>query len=102
MFSIFFTTICAGGFPFIRKRSGDKPVSKVCWDGFSAGVLLGVGLIHMLPDAISLFARQGAGMLVPLFISASTVLVLLMFTYLNKSCKKVPSKKRSFAIDPCQ
>lgn len=65
-FSIFVVILLAGWYPFKKRIKDDRHIDFPVGETLATGVFLGAGLLHMLPDANSLFKKWGTTTLSPL------------------------------------
>src|SRR3990167_8091625 len=75
-FSLFLLTLIGGLIPVLTRTHSHKMMRFFYWgDCFAAGVFMGVGLIHLLPDAITEFASAYPTLHFPLIptLCASTI-----------------------------
>lgn len=82
--AIFFITLFAGSYPFIKKAKTLKALDFPIGEALASGVFLGAGLIHMLGDASSTFTENGIDYPLPLLIAGVVFLILLWLEHLGR------------------
>ncbi len=82
--AIFFITLFAGSYPFIKKAKSLKALDFPIGEALACGVFLGAGLIHMLGDATNIFSRNGIKYPLAFLITGATFLILLWLEHLGR------------------
>jgi zinc transporter 1/2/3 len=82
---ILIMTLIGGLWPFLKKskKEFEFPVG----ESFAAGIFLGAGLLHMLPDAARDFFNAGYHYPLPFLIAALSFLTLLFLEHLSHAIK---------------
>lgn len=83
-FSIFIVILMAGWYPFRKRIKDDKHIDFPIGETLATGVFLGAGLLHMLPDANSLFIKMGYNYPFAFIITGTVFLIFLWFEHLGK------------------
>lgn len=83
-FSIFIVILIAGYYPFRKRISDEKHIDLPVGETLATGVFLGAGLLHMLPEASSLFKTMGYNYPFAYIISGAVFLIFLWFEHLGK------------------
>lgn len=82
---IFLIALLGGLWPFIKKAGNDFDFP--LGESFAAGIFLGAGLLHMLPDATREFFQAGYHYPLSYLIASGGFLILLFFEHLNHAIK---------------
>lgn len=82
--SILAVVIAAGWYPFKRKFSKSDHIDFPLGETLATGVFLGAGLLHMLPEANSMFSNIGYHYPLAYMITGFTFLCFLWFEHLGK------------------
>ena len=80
---VLLVTILAGAYPFIKKMRSSHGHEFPVGEAFAAGVFLGAGLLHMLPDASLALAEQQYEYPLAFLLAGSTFLLLLLFEHIG-------------------
>lgn len=83
-FSIFIVILMAGWYPFRKRIKDDKHIDFPIGETLATGVFLGAGLLHMLPEANSLFVKMGYHYPFAFIITGTVFLIFLWFEHLGK------------------
>lgn len=94
---IFFVTLTAGLYPFIRKQQAKVFQSQI-GEALAAGVFLGAGLIHMLGDAASGFDALHYDYPLASLLCGGTFLFFLLLEHIGKDIYHHHGSTASFAI----
>lgn len=82
--SIFITILLAGWYPLKKKLSTDKHQDIGISDSLATGIFLGAALLHMLPEASTMFHELGYHYPFATLITGSVFLLFLWFEHLGK------------------
>ena len=82
--SIFIVILLAGWYPFRKRIKDDKHIDFPVGETLATGVFLGAALLHMLPDANSLFKAMGYDYPFAFIITGAVFLIFLWFEHLGK------------------
>jgi zinc transporter ZupT len=82
--SIFIVILLAGWYPFKRRLKDDAHIDFPVGETLATGVFLGAALLHMLPEASSLFYDLGYKYPFAFIITGTVFLVFLWFEHLGK------------------
>lgn len=82
--SIFIVIIIAGWYPFKKRIKDDKHIDLPVGETLATGVFLGAALLHMLPEANSLFKNMGYNYPFAFIITGAVFLIFLWFEHLGK------------------
>ncbi|WP_369622508.1 hypothetical protein, partial [Pseudoalteromonas distincta] len=82
--SIFIVILLAGWYPFRKRIKDDQHIDLPIGETLATGVFLGAGLLHMLPDANSLFKKMGYNYPFAFIITGAVFLIFLWFEHLGK------------------
>ncbi|PWY55152.1 zinc transporter [Legionella qingyii] len=82
--SIFIVILIAGWYPFRKRIKDDQHIDFPVGETLATGVFLGAGLLHMLPDANSLFKKMGYNYPFAYIITGAVFLIFLWFEHLGK------------------
>lgn len=85
---IFGVILLAGWYPFKRHKHADHHHDVSIGETIATGVFLGAGLLHMLPDASALFAKQDLHYPFAYLITGATFLLFLWFEHLVQELYK--------------
>ncbi|KTD71069.1 MULTISPECIES: ZIP family metal transporter [Legionella] len=96
--SIFIVILLAGWYPFRKRIKDDQHIDLPIGETLATGVFLGAGLLHMLPDANSLFKKMGYNYPFAFIITGAVFLVFLWFEHLGKELYHHNRKHPAFAI----
>ncbi|KTD09051.1 zinc-iron permease (ZIP) family metal cation transporter [Legionella gratiana] len=83
-FSIFIVILMAGWYPFRKRIKEDQHIDFPIGETLATGVFLGAGLLHMLPEANSLFIKMGYNYPFAFIITGTVFLIFLWFEHLGK------------------
>jgi zinc transporter ZupT len=83
-FSIFIVILLSGWYPFKKRIKKDGHIDFPVGETLATGVFLGAGLLHMLPDANSLFKKMGYHYPFAFIITGAVFLIFLWFEHLGK------------------
>lgn len=83
-FSIFVVILLAGWYPFKKRIKDDQHIDFPIGETLATGVFLGAGLLHMLPEANSLFKSMGYNYPFAFIIAGAVFLIFLWFEHLGK------------------
>jgi zinc transporter ZupT len=83
-FSIFIVIILAGWYPFRKRIQDDQHIDFPIGETLATGVFLGAALLHMLPEANSLFISMGYNYPFAFIITGTVFLIFLWFEHLGK------------------
>lgn len=83
-FSIVIVILIAGWYPFKKRIKDETHIDFPIGETLATGVFLGAGLLHMLPDASSLFKTMGYHYPFAFIISGAVFLLFLWFEHLGK------------------
>ncbi|MDR3443241.1 MAG: ZIP family metal transporter [Legionella sp.] len=83
-FSIFVVILLAGWYPFKKRIKDDQHIDFPIGETLATGVFLGAGLLHMLPEANSLFKSMGYSYPFAFIIAGAVFLIFLWFEHLGK------------------
>ncbi len=98
-FSIFIVILMAGWYPFRKRIKDDQHIDFPVGETLATGVFLGAGLLHMLPDANSLFKKMGYDYPFAYIITGAVFLIFLWFEHLGKELYHHKNTKHpAFAI----
>ena len=81
---IFIVIILAGWYPFKKRIKDDKHIDLPVGETLATGVFLGAALLHMLPEANSLFTHLGYTYPFAYIITGTVFLIFLWFEHLGK------------------
>jgi zinc transporter ZupT len=82
--SIFIVIIIAGWYPFRKRIKDDHHIDFPIGETLATGVFLGAALLHMLPEANSLFKSMGYDYPFAFIITGAVFLIFLWFEHLGK------------------
>lgn len=82
--SIFIVILMAGWYPFKKRIKEDKHNDFPIGETLATGVFLGAALLHMLPEANSLFHSMGYSYPFAFIITGAVFLIFLWFEHLGK------------------
>ncbi|MDP3267763.1 MAG: ZIP family metal transporter [Legionella sp.] len=82
--SIFIIIIISGWYPFRRRIKEDQHVDFPIGETLATGVFLGAALLHMLPEANTLFHAMGYNYPFAFIIAGAVFLIFLWFEHLGK------------------
>ncbi|EHL32874.1 ZIP family metal transporter [Legionella drancourtii] len=82
--SIFIVILLAGWYPFRKRIKDDKHIDFPVGETLATGVFLGAALLHMLPEANSLFKTMGYNYPFAFIITGAVFLIFLWFEHLGK------------------
>ncbi|MCW8400100.1 ZIP family metal transporter [Legionella sp. PATHC038] len=82
--SIFIVILIAGWYPFRKRIKDDQHIDFPVGETLATGVFLGAGLLHMLPEANSLFKKMGYNYPFAFIITGAVFLIFLWFEHLGK------------------
>lgn len=83
-FSIFIVILLAGWYPFRKRIKDDQHIDFPVGETLATGVFLGAALLHMLPEANSLFNTMGYHYPLAFIITGSVFLIFLWFEHLGQ------------------
>jgi zinc transporter ZupT len=83
-FSIFIVILLAGWYPFKKRIKDDQHIDFPVGETLATGVFLGAALLHMLPEANSLFKTMGYDYPFAYIITGAVFLIFLWFEHLGK------------------
>ncbi len=97
---ILVVTLGAGVYPFFRRTRMGLKADFQTGEAIAAGVFLGAGLIHMLADSATEFAKYHVGYPVPFLLCGGIFLLLLFFEHIGRELYSHASGDRSplFAV----
>lgn len=82
--AIFFVSLLAGWYPFKKRLKQEEHVDFPIGETLATGVFLGAALLHMLPEASSIFSSMGYRYPLAFIITGSVFLLFLWFEHLGK------------------
>lgn len=82
--SIFIVIILAGWYPFKKRFKKERHVDFPIGETLATGVFLGAALLHMLPEANSLFKSMGYDYPFAFIITGAVFLIFLWFEHLGQ------------------
>ncbi|MDR3503424.1 MAG: ZIP family metal transporter [Legionella sp.] len=82
--SIFVVILLAGWYPFKKRIKDDKHIDFPVGETLATGVFLGAALLHMLPEASSMFKNMGYSYPFAFIITGAVFLIFLWFEHLGK------------------
>ncbi len=99
LLSVALITVVGGIYPFIKKISSEKGYQSTFGEAFAAGVFLGAGLLHMLPEAAQAFVTQHYDYPIAYLLAGAVFLLLLLFEHIGTEIYHHQSDaSKSFAI----
>jgi solute carrier family 39 (zinc transporter), member 1/2/3 len=79
--ALFATAFACGALP-LRRANGHGPGRLLEWgNAFAAGVFLGAGFVHILPDANAAWARLGWHYPIGMLLAAAAIVFMLLFEH---------------------
>ncbi|MGL5741729.1 MAG: ZIP family metal transporter [Legionella sp.] len=97
--AIFIVILIAGWYPFRKRIKDDQHIDFPIGETLATGVFLGAGLLHMLPEANSLFKTIGYNYPFAFIITGAVFLIFLWFEHLGKELYHNNSTKHpAFAL----
>lgn len=81
---LFVVTLGAGWLPFIKRIKAPMGINFPSGEALACGVFLGVGLLHMLPDAAEGFSTAGVAYPIAALIAGGMFLFLLWLEHLGR------------------
>ena len=82
--AIFLVTLSAGWLPFVKRINTSSSVDFPIGEALASGVFLGVGLLHMLPDASNGFVEAGCSYPFAALLAGAMFLFLLWLEHLGR------------------
>ncbi|MBN9230066.1 MAG: zinc transporter [Legionella sp. 40-6] len=82
--SIFAVILLAGWYPFKKRIKDDSHIDFPIGETLATGVFLGAAMLHMLPEANSLFQHRGFHYPFAFIITGAVFLIFLWFEHLGK------------------
>ncbi|MFA6303468.1 MAG: ZIP family metal transporter [Legionella sp.] len=82
--TIFIVILLAGWYPFKKRIKDDRHVDLPIGETLATGVFLGAALLHMLPEANTLFQSMGYHYPFAYIITGTVFLIFLWFEHLGK------------------
>ncbi|MGC1182318.1 ZIP family metal transporter [Legionella sp.] len=83
-FSIFIVILLAGWYPFKKRIKENQHIDFPVGETLATGVFLGAALLHMLPEANTLFKSMGYDYPFAFIITGAVFLIFLWFEHLGK------------------
>jgi solute carrier family 39 (zinc transporter), member 1/2/3 len=77
--------LCAGYYPFYQRFKTQMVLSLPFAEAFSAGIFLGVGVLHLLPEAINGFSSQGVSSLYTVLLASVIFFIMFAFDWLSRN-----------------
>lgn len=81
---LFIIALAAGWLPFVKRIQTSSTITFPSGEALACGVFLGVGLLHMLPDATEGFAAAGVEYPIAALIAGGMFLFLLWLEHLGR------------------
>lgn len=95
---IYLTVLLAGWYPFRKRIRDDQHLDLPIGETLATGVFLGAALLHMLPDANTLFQSMGYTYPFAFIIAGGVFLFFLWFEHLGKELYHHNTNHPAFAI----
>jgi zinc transporter ZupT len=94
----FVVILLAGWYPFKKRVKDDKHIDFPIGETLATGIFLGAALLHMLPEANSLFHKHGYHYPLAYIITGAVFLFFLWFEHLGKELYHHNTAHPAFAI----
>lgn len=95
---IFLVILIAGWYPFRKRIRDDQHMDFPIGETLATGVFLGAALLHMLPEASSLFNTMGYNYPFAFIITGAVFLIFLWFEHLGKELYHHNKAHPAFAL----
>jgi zinc transporter ZupT len=97
-FLIFLVVLLAGWYPFKKRTKEKQHIDFPIGETLATGIFLGAGLLHMLPEANTLFEKMGYHYPFAFIITGAVFLIFLWFEHLGKELYHHNTKHPAFAL----
>jgi zinc transporter ZupT len=97
-FLIFIVILLAGWYPFKKRIKEDKHIDFPIGETLATGIFLGAALLHMLPEANTLFKSMGYIYPFAFIITGAVFLIFLWFEHLGQELYHHNTKHPAFAL----